>query len=134
MHSAHHFLWGRPDLALRCEPYFERVRAQARRHTRVAQRYRGVRWPKMAGPPQLMPAIGDAVEPAGAPLFDGPSGAGPLIVWEQVHAHRGAEGLQHTARCGAARAHGHGSTRTRTRTHARTHARTHGNTGEWLEH
>ena len=45
----------------------------------------GVRWPKMAGPPQRMPLIGDSADPNGAPLFDGPSGAGPLIVWEQPH-------------------------------------------------
>lgn len=86
IHQAHHLLWGRGDLALRSERYYDAVREQARRHTRVAQNYSGVRWPKMVGPPQLMPMIGDAIAgKGGAPLYDGPSGAGPWIVWEQPH-------------------------------------------------
>lgn len=48
MHQAHHLLWGRPDLALRSEGYFERVRGAAERHTRVAQHYRGA----LHNPPQ----------------------------------------------------------------------------------
>ena len=79
-------------------------------------------WPKMAGPPQLMPAIGDAVQPAGAPLFDGPSGAGPLIVWEQVHAHRGPRGCSTLHAVGL---HAHMDMAAHAHAHARTHARTH---------
>lgn len=85
VHQVHHYLWGRPDLAAASEPYFGAVREQAARHTRVAQNYSGVRWPKMVGPAALMPRIGDPLEAAGAPLFDGPSEAGPWLVWEQMH-------------------------------------------------
>ena len=57
IHQVHHYLWGRPDLAAASEPYFGAVCEQARRHTRVAQNYSGVRWPKMVGPAALMPRI-----------------------------------------------------------------------------
>jgi hypothetical protein len=75
----HHFLWGRGDLAQRANGYFDRVRPLARWHTSERQGYRGVRWPKMVGPPEKM------VFADGFKLYTGPSGAGPWLLWQQPH-------------------------------------------------
>ena len=78
-HQAHFFLWNRAAHAQRCDGYFERVHDLAAKHTREQQGYNGVRWPKMAGPPEAM------VFEGGYTLYEGPSGAGPFLVWNQPH-------------------------------------------------
>ena len=78
-HAAHYFLWGRGHLAQRADGYFDRVRPLARAHTTQKQGFDGVRWPKMVGPPEAM-KFAD-----GFTLYTGPSGAGPWLLWQQVH-------------------------------------------------
>ena len=109
-HSFHFFLWGREKLAQRAEQYFADVRDPARAFTRDKQGYAGVRWPKMVAPPEFMTWTGlpspqgqeedhedEEEEEGGATSsgdddddntffwYDGPSGAGPWILWQQPH-------------------------------------------------
>ena len=80
-HQAHFFLWGRGDLAQRSDGYFNRSAAIASWHTRERQGYRGVRWPKMVGPPELMEWPRDEL-PAFR-LYSGPSDTGSYLLWQQ---------------------------------------------------
>ena len=82
-HQAHFFLWGRGDLAQRSDGYFNRSAAIASWHTRERQGYRGVRWPKMVGPPELMEWPRDEL-PAFR-LYSGPSDTGSYLLWQQPH-------------------------------------------------
>lgn len=85
-HQFHFLLWGRPALAQRSDRYFNSVREPARRFTSQMQGYRGVRWPKMVGPVDYMTWSADEADTS-KPFFwyDGPSGAGPWILWQQPH-------------------------------------------------
>jgi hypothetical protein len=103
-HQFHHTLWGRPHLAHRSDRYFKAVRELARNFTRDRQHYQGVRWPKvqiftprhpcphsrspalqMVGPPEHMTWARPGKNTSPFYWFDGPSGAGPWILWQQPH-------------------------------------------------
>ena len=87
-HQFHYTLWGRGELAQRADSFFDKVREPARDFTKRRQHYKGVRWPKMVAPPEYMTWV-EFEDPTDAsnPFFwyDGPSGAGPWILWQQPH-------------------------------------------------
>ena len=72
-HLLHNFLWGRPGIAINATLDFWKASAAESVKTARSQGYDGARWPKMTGP------VKDML------LHDGPSGVGPLLVWEQPH-------------------------------------------------
>lgn len=72
-HLLHYFGWGRGTVAVNAAlPFWKDATDAAVKHA-SSQGYAGARWPKMTGPTveMLIP--------------DGPSGVGPLLVWEQPH-------------------------------------------------
>eukprot|EP01052_Picozoa_sp_SAG31_P041461 SAG31_NODE_6292_length_2081_cov_1.390515_1_plen_597_part_01 len=87
-HQFHFALWGRGELARRCDGFFDAVREPSRAFTKLRQNYAGVRWPKMVGPPDYMtwPEFRDPLDQS-KPFwwYDGPSNAGPWILWQQPH-------------------------------------------------
>jgi len=72
-HLLHYFGWGRGELAVNATlPFWKDATDASIKHA-DSQGYAGARWPKMTGPTE------------GMLIPDGPSGVGPLLVWEQPH-------------------------------------------------
>ena len=102
-HQTHFALWQRPSLLQRSDGWFRAMLANATAYA-ANQGYEGARWPKMVGPAntaQQLPPGADwrtgafVAQSVGKTTYSnstwpllywtGPSGTGPMLIWQQPH-------------------------------------------------
>ena len=98
-HQAHFGLWQRPELLQRSDGWYVEMLPNATVYA-TNQGYKGARWPKMVGPETTLrcnphsggafnaPSVGQTdYSNSTFPLLyhTGPSGTGPMLIWQQPH-------------------------------------------------
>lgn len=98
-HQAHFGLWQRPELLQRSDGWYVEMLPNATAYA-TNQGYKGARWPKMVGPETTLrcnphsggafnaPSVGQTdYSNSTFPLLyhTGPSGTGPMLIWQQPH-------------------------------------------------